>query len=201
LQLPAIVVPGMNANTIAVAVGYGRSEKSSKAAGNVGKNVYPFALFNGNTVDYFVTGITVSNQHRKEKVALTQVHNSYEGRYEVVRETTFATFKKDPEAIPEYRKELTEEYYKKSNGDFRNNATLYPGHDQPGLKWGMSIDMNSCISCGACVVACSAENNVPVVGKHEVMRAHEMHWLRIDRYYVTGEKDPDDLKGVIFQPM
>jgi Fe-S-cluster-containing dehydrogenase component len=73
-------------------------------------------------------------------------------------------------------------------------------HDQPGLKWGMNIDMNACFGCGACVVACHAENNVPVVGKREVLRYHDMHWLRIDRYFVTGE-NIDDLKGVVFQPM
>jgi molybdopterin-containing oxidoreductase family iron-sulfur binding subunit len=201
VALPVLVIPGMNANTIAIALGYGRSEKYSKAAGNVGKNVYPFASFNGNSVDYFVTDVTIKDLKRKEKIALTQVHNSYEGRFEVVRETTMATFKKEPDVIPEYRKELAEEYYNKSNGDFRTNATLYPSHSQPGLKWGMSIDLNSCTACGACVVACHAENNVPVVGKHEVMRAHEMHWLRIDRYYVSDENNPDDLKGVVFQPM
>jgi molybdopterin-containing oxidoreductase family iron-sulfur binding subunit len=65
----------------------------------------------------------------------------------------------------------------------------------------MSIDMNSCIGCGACVVACHTENNVPVVGKSEVLRYHDMHWLRIDRYFVSDEKNPDDLKAVVFQPM
>jgi molybdopterin-containing oxidoreductase family iron-sulfur binding subunit len=65
----------------------------------------------------------------------------------------------------------------------------------------MSIDMNSCIGCGACVVACHAENNVPVVGKKEVMRYHDMHWLRIDRYFISDEANPDNLKGVVFQPM
>jgi molybdopterin-containing oxidoreductase family iron-sulfur binding subunit len=65
----------------------------------------------------------------------------------------------------------------------------------------MSVDMNLCIGCGACVVACHAENNVPVVGKKEVLRAHEMHWLRIDRYFVSDEKNADDLKAVVFQPM
>lgn len=65
----------------------------------------------------------------------------------------------------------------------------------------MSIDMNSCIGCGACVVACHAENNVPVVGKSEVIRYHDMHWLRIDRYFVSDENNPDDLKAVVFQPM
>ena len=196
VQLPIIVVPGMNANTIAIAVGYGRSKKFSIAAGDVGKNVYSFASFNGNTVDYFVTDVTVTDQKRKEKLALMQLHNTYEGRVEVVRETTLASFKKEPNLIPDYREELKDEYYNKSNGEFRTNATLYPDHAQPGIKWGMSIDMNSCVACGACVVACHAENNVPVVGKHEVMRAHEMHWIRIDRYYISDEKNPDDLKGL-----
>jgi molybdopterin-containing oxidoreductase family iron-sulfur binding subunit len=65
----------------------------------------------------------------------------------------------------------------------------------------MSIDMNACNGCGACVVSCHAENNVPVVGKREVLRYHDMHWLRIDRYFVSDEKNPDDLKAVVFQPM
>jgi molybdopterin-containing oxidoreductase family iron-sulfur binding subunit len=92
------------------------------------------------------------------------------------------------------------EAYAKNSGDFRKEGTLYGVHDQPGIKWGMNIDMNACYGCGACVVACHAENNVSVVGKSEVLRYHDMHWLRIDRYFVSGE-NPDDLKGVVFQPM
>jgi molybdopterin-containing oxidoreductase family iron-sulfur binding subunit len=65
----------------------------------------------------------------------------------------------------------------------------------------MNIDMNACYGCGACVVACHAENNVPVVGKSEVLRYHDMHWLRIDRYFVSDATNPDELKGVVFQPM
>jgi len=201
LELPVLVIPGMNADTIAVALGYGRSQGMGKTAAGVGKNVYPFTSFNGTTVSYRLTGVTVTKLPGSYKIAQTQKHNSYEGRLEVVRETTLATFKKDPEVIPEYRKELEEEYYKNSSEDFRSGATLYPQHSQPGIKWGMSIDMNSCVGCGACVVACHAENNVPVVGKREVLRYHDMHWLRIDRYFVTDEKNPDDLKSVVFQPM
>ena len=111
-----------------------------------------------------------------------------------------ATFLKNPKRYTEERAELTNDYAKKTK-DYRKEATLYGDYEQPGLKWGMSIDMNSCIGCGACVVACNVENNVPVVGKKEVLRAHEMHWLRIDRYFVSDEANPDDLKAVVFQPM
>ncbi len=200
VELPVLVFPGMNSETIAVAVGYGRTDKLGKAAAGVGQNVFAFTSFNGNNIEYSVADITITDQHRTEKIARMQLHNSYEGRKEVVRETTLATFKKNPEAIPEYREELKREYYNNSNGNFRD-ATLYPELLQPGIKWGMSIDMNSCIACGACVISCHAENNVPVVGKHEVMRAHEMHWLRIDRYFVSDPDNPDDLKAVVFQPM
>lgn len=200
IELPVLVMPGMNSNTIAIAVGYGRTDKIGKAAEGIGKNSYPFTSYNGSTIDYHVVDITVTDLKRKEKIAQTQTHNSYEDRFEVVRETTLATFKKDPDMIPHYREKLAEDYAKQT-GDYRSEATLYPMHDQPGIKWGMSIDLNSCTACGACVVACSAENNVPVVGKSEVMRAHEMHWLRIDRYFVSDKNNPDELKGVVFQPM
>lgn len=199
VELPILVIPGMNANTIAVAVGYGRSEGWGKTAGGVGKNVYHFASFNGTNVDYS-NAVTVEKTGRKEKIAQTQIHNSYEGRVEVVRETTLASFKKDPNEIVRFRQDLLDKYAKNS-GDFRKEATLYGVHETPGLKWGMNIDMNACYGCGACVIACHTENNVPVVGKSEVLRYHDMHWLRIDRYFVTDEKNPDDLKGVVFQPM
>ncbi len=200
VELPILVIPGMNANTIAVAVGYGRNEGLGKTAAGVGKNVYPFASFNGTTIDYFAADVTVTDQKRKQKIAQTQIHNSYEGRVEVVRETTLATFKKHPDEIKDFRDGLVEKYAK-ATGDYKKEATLYGVHDQPGIKWGMTVDMNACFGCGACVVACHTENNVPVVGKSEVLRYHDMHWLRIDRYFVSDEKNPDDLKGVVFQPM
>jgi len=200
IELPILVLPGMNAETIAVALGYGRNEALGVTAAGVGKNAYPFSSYNGTTVDYHVTGVTATNLHKKYKIAQTQKHNSYEDREEVVRETTLAAFKKEPNTLPEYRAELQKAYYEHANGNFRE-ATLYPQHEQPGLKWGMSIDMNSCYGCGACVVACNAENNISVVGKREVLRYHDMHWLRIDRYFISDKNDPDNLKGVVFQPM
>lgn len=200
VKLPVLVIPGMDANTIAVAVGYGRSEKLGVTAGGVGQNVYGFKSFNGTTSELMNSTVEVADAKDTYKIAQTQIHGSYEGRHEVVRETTLATFKKDPDQFKRYREELAADFAPKT-GDYRAEATIYPQHTQPGLKWGMSIDMNSCFGCGACVVACHAENNVPVVGRSEVMRYHDMHWLRIDRYFVSDENNPDDVKAVVFQPM
>ena len=203
VELPVLIIPGMQPNTIAVALGYGRSEKLGRTASGVGKNLYPFTSNTGNGVSYTAT-VTVADAKRQEKIAQMQIHSSYEDRVEVVRETTLATLIKHPSVIPDYRNHLEETYGKSQDGkttDYRKEGTLYPMHDQPGIKWGMNIDMNSCYGCGACVVACHAENNVPVVGKSEVLRYHDMHWLRIDRYFVSDANNPDELKGVVFQPM
>ncbi|MEI6947484.1 TAT-variant-translocated molybdopterin oxidoreductase [Paraflavisolibacter sp. H34] len=200
VKLPILVIPGMNANTIAVAVGFGRKEAFSKAAAGVGENVFQFARFNGTTIDNYSDVTTSAEAVGTDKIAQVQIHNSYEGRVEVVKETTLATFLKYPTRYKDQREELVKDYAPKT-GDYRKEATLYGDHVQPGPKWGMSIDMNACYGCGACVVACHAENNVPVVGKSEVLRYHDMHWLRIDRYFVSDEKNADDLKAVVFQPM
>lgn len=199
VELPILVIPGMNANTIAVAVGYGRAETLGKTAFGAGVNAYPFTQFNGTSFLY-AADAKVEDAKRSLKIAQTQIHNSYEGRVEVVRETTLATFKQNPNEIVEWRQDLNDKYASSTN-DFRKEATLYGDHEAVGLKWGMAIDMNACYGCGACVIACHTENNVPVVGKSEVLRYHDMHWLRIDRYFVSDENNPDDLKGVVFQPM
>lgn len=202
VTLPAMVVPGMNADTIAVAVGYGRSEAFSKAAAGLGTNVFALGRWNAGTRtrEYFNAVTTSAKTVGEHKIARIQMHNSYEGRTEVVKETTLATFKEQPDAFLKFRQDLTKNYAPKS-GDYRKEGTLYGDHLQPGPKWGMAIDLNACYGCGACVVACHLENNVPVVGKNEVLRHHEMHWLRIDRYFVTDQNNPDNLKAVVFQPM
>jgi MoCo/4Fe-4S cofactor protein with predicted Tat translocation signal len=199
VSLPALVIPGMQPDTIAVAVGYGRSENYSKATQGVGKNVYPLARWNGSSIDY-ANDANVALAGDTYKVARVQVHNSYDGRTEVVKETSMASFMLHPDAYKEWREELHKDFAP-ATGDYRKEGTLYGDHVQPGPKWGMSIDMNLCIGCHACVVACHLENNVPVVGKSEVLRFHDMHWLRIDRYFVSDENNPDNLKAVVFQPM
>jgi len=203
LILPILAIPGMQADTIAIAVGYGRNDASGVTAAGIGQNVYDLVQYNGTTVDFVVSGATLENTGDKYKIAQTQKHNSYENRKEVVRETTLKSFKASPTVIPDFSNKLEEDFYNNSGGNFRGNATLYPDPEtrMTELRWGMSIDMNACYGCGACVVACHAENNVPVVGKREVLRYHDMHWLRIDRYFITDENDADNLKGVVFQPM
>lgn len=202
--LPVLVIPGMNADTVAIAVGYGRSEKTGKAAAGVGQNAFPLVSFNGSSFVYSVSDVTVELTGKTFPIAYTQTHNQYEGRKEVVREYALGEFKKNPKILSAEREELVEDFAKKT-GDFRVEGTLYPDFPYPGAKWGMSIDLNSCTGCGACSVACTAENNVAVVGKSEVLRAHEMHWLRIDRYFATyrdnsGNDNLDDL-NVLFMPV
>jgi molybdopterin-containing oxidoreductase family iron-sulfur binding subunit len=101
-----------------------------------------------------------------------------EGR-ELIRGSSISEYQKDPSAGNHFHEEME-----------KKHATLYEKHDYPGHHWGMSVDLNKCIGCSACLIACSAENNVPVVGKSEVLRAHEMHWIRIDRYFEGVEDNP-----------
>ncbi len=119
----------------------------------------------------------------------------------MVKELTLDHFRKAPESIQEER----EEELKHFGGikSFEEQGTLYGVFEKPGIHWGMSIDMNTCTGCSACVVACHAENNIAVVGKSEVLRFHDMHWMRIDRYFSTPNNkldNPDDVQ-VVFQPM
>jgi MoCo/4Fe-4S cofactor protein with predicted Tat translocation signal len=209
LSLPAVIIPGTNNEVIGIAVGYGRSSANpddtanyiGKAAAGVGKNAFPLLTYNGTTVEWYAADGSFEKTNESFKVAQIQTHSTYEGRTEVVKELTLDTYKKEPDFIKNER----EEELKPFGGieHFTEQGTLYGVYDKPGLKWGMSIDLNSCTGCSACVVACYAENNVAIVGKSEVLRFHDMHWLRIDRYYSTPSNNldsPEDVQ-VVFQPM
>jgi molybdopterin-containing oxidoreductase family iron-sulfur binding subunit len=198
ITLPFLVVPGMNNNTIAIAVGYGRSEHVGRAAIGAGKNAFPFGALVDNNISWTIPNVTVEKTADTYKVATMQQHGSYEGRHEVVKELTLKSLKENPKQIWEARDKELKPYGGLEN--YRSQGTLYPVHPKPGIKWGMSIDLNACFGCGACVVACHAENNVPVVGKTEVLRSHDMHWLRIDRYFSGNPHDPESIQ-TIFQPM
>jgi MoCo/4Fe-4S cofactor protein with predicted Tat translocation signal len=213
LELPTVIIPGLNDSTIAIALGYGRAstadvkdlkekeitelnyERIGRAAYQAGKNAYPMVTTDGVT---FLYNAVAKVEATKETfpIAQTQVHGFTEGR-PVIYETNLARYRKNPEEVLEEIREELKDLMPEGKTDFRKDATIYPDFDRPGAKWGMSIDLNTCTGCSACVVACNAENNVSVVGKIQVQRAHEMHWLRIDRYF-TGDVDNPD---VIFQPM
>jgi MoCo/4Fe-4S cofactor protein with predicted Tat translocation signal len=216
--LPVLVIPGAAEGVIAVAVGYGRSEQIGLAAIGEGtnKNVFDWANYDGTAVQYYLTGASIKEASGNTKVAQNQVHNYYENRMEVVKERTLADSIAHPNHIIEERvaemsgffagENVLTEAEKKDPAllfqKFREKATIYPDHAaERAIHWGMNIDLNSCIGCGACVVACNAENNVSVVGKNEVVRGHDMHWIRIDRYFSStiDERNPDNV-DVTFAP-
>lgn len=204
VELPALLIPGLDNNTVAVAVGYGRSsvnkdqelDRTGRAATGAGKNVYPLVTSDGTTFQYS-TPATIEKTGTVYPLAQTQVHGFTEDR-PVIHETNLASYVADPKAmLAEVNHEREEILMPHGKSDFVKDATIYPDYVKPGVKWGMSIDLNTCTGCSACVVACTAENNVSVVGKIQVQRAHEMHWLRIDRYFTGDLENPD----VVFQPM
>lgn len=196
VELPVVVLPGIDENTIAIALGYGRKTNLGVAAKNLGEDVYPFLQAKDGITQYIVGGVLIEKTDKTAPVAVTQSHHSYEGRTEVIKETTLAAYALDKDFFSRDKTKLVEDYAKKT-GDYANEATLYDVHRKNGIHWGMSVDLNSCIGCGACVIACNAENNVAVVGKDEVLRGHEMHWMRIDRYFSGSPENPE----VIHQPM
>lgn len=197
--LPVLFQPGQAQGTVSVAVGYGRT-KAGKAGNEVGQNAFPFAAFNNGAFQY-TSAAAISKAGGSRELAQTQTHHSFEGR-NVIRETSF--------------KEYSKNAYSGSgnHGEKHKTYDLWNTYEQPGHSWVMAIDLNACTGCGACVVACNVENNIPVVGRDEVRRRREMHWIRIDRYYsfnteegaVTEEReiahlDNLDNVSVVHQPM
>jgi len=173
VTLPVLIQPGQTIGTVSIALGYGRT-KAGKAAVEVGKNAYPFLKFVNGTFQN-TTAATISKAGGTYELAQTQTHHTIEGR-NIVRETTLKDYLKDPLSGT-------------GKGPATNKYDLWDKYEQPGHNWVMAIDLNACTGCGACVVACNAENNIPVVGRDEVRRRREMHWIRIDRYYTFNEGD------------
>jgi molybdopterin-containing oxidoreductase family iron-sulfur binding subunit len=173
LRAPVWIQPGQADESVAVTVGYGRSAGGRVSRG-AGFNAYALRTsdtpWSGGSLEIVKTG------NRYDLVS-TQHHFSMEGR-QLVRVATAEEFLRNPQAAREPERETPAA------------DTLYPGFRYPGHAWGLAVDLNACIGCGACVVACQAENNIPVVGKTEVGRGREMHWIRIDRYFEGDPADP-----------
>lgn len=180
LVAPVLVQPGMAAATIGVAVGYGR-KVTGKVGVNVGKNAFVFASLNAGARSWNHRFSKFQKTGKKYELALTQTHHSIEGR-DLYRETTLSDYVQNPKSGNESKTHL---------------ISMWSDHDKKGHQWAMAIDLNKCNGCSACVVSCNAENNVPVVGREEVLNRREMHWMRIDRYYKGEEINP----SVAFQPM
>jgi Fe-S-cluster-containing dehydrogenase component/anaerobic selenocysteine-containing dehydrogenase len=184
LTLPAFLQPGQADGTISVTMGYGHTN-SGPVCKDIGTNLYPFARITEGNRTYGFSIDKIENTLKESQLALTQIHYSMEGR-PIVRETRFSEYKKNPSSGNELHKEFEAEH-----------KSLYPEVKHNGFHWGLAIDLNSCVGCNSCVIACQAENNIPVVGKSEVIRRRIMHWIKIDRYY----SDSPDNPKVYFQPL
>ncbi len=171
LSGPAWILPGHADNCVTLHLGYGRAR-----AGKVGTNLG----FNANallttSVGLQGAGLAMRGTGERYALACTQFHHLMEGR-NLIRTGSLAEYRNNPN----FAQDMASPH--------EHSQSLYPGFKYDAYAWGMFIDTNACIGCNACMVACEAENNGPVVGKTEVMRGREMHWIRIDRYY-EGELD------------
>ncbi|HTB07600.1 MAG TPA: TAT-variant-translocated molybdopterin oxidoreductase [Bacteroidia bacterium] len=188
VKLPVFPQPGQARGTVGVALGYGRTN-SGKVANGLGTNVFPLVQWVNNTFQYRVAGASIASAGTTYELAATQTHHTMIGRH-IVKESTLEEYKKNPRAGNEEEKIKTKDGLKSfdevnlwDDFDKKEDVNMINNAEGLGLRWKMAVDLNSCIGCGACVVSCNAENNVPVVGKDEIMRVREMHWIRIDRYY------------------
>ncbi len=176
VELPVVLQPGLHDGAVAVAVGYGRTKGGRIADLAGGANMWPFAAL-GTLVKVDVKG---TGSHRD--LAFSQTHPSYEHRT-IVRETTLEAWAKNPAANnPPLDPMLAGSPAQGQPAD--KPRSVWKPHEYNGkYKWEMAVDLNACTGCSACVIACNVENNIPVVGRTEVQRKRDMHWMRIDRYY------------------
>jgi MoCo/4Fe-4S cofactor protein with predicted Tat translocation signal len=204
IVVPILIQPGQADGTIGLALGYGRT-KAGRVADGVGVNAYELLdSANGFTNFDITQGVSVEITGDNYRIAQTQTHQTYMGRESVIQEATLGEYQENPSA-GRYSPKIYNE------GEFvkPSKISLWSGHKYSQHHWGMAIDMNSCIGCSACTVACQVENNVAVVGKQEVLNRREMAWIRIDRYYSSpaGAETNHELEvaadnpEVTFQPM
>lgn len=175
LSIPALVQPGLADNFLSIELGYGRTN-SGVVANGVGYNANALVSKSYVKSPWLLGSVSVSKTGEFRKVVSSQDHHAFDDdlvadqhlKRKILHNATVAQYMKDEHFLHHGGHEL---------------HTFYAEHEYPGVKWAMAIDLNKCTGCGECVVACNSENNIPIVGKDQVDRGREMHWLRIDRYY------------------
>ena len=174
LEAPVWIMPSHADGAVSLSLGYGR-ERAGRVGNGHGCNAY---TLRESAAPWFTRGVELRKTGRRYPLATTQRHHAMEGR-DLVRTATVAEFERDPHAAA---------------GPGRATqapaGSLYPPFGSDGYAWGMAINLGACIGCNACTIACQAENNIPVVGKAEVARGREMHWIRVDRYYDGSAEAP-----------
>ncbi|MGH9671274.1 MAG: 4Fe-4S dicluster domain-containing protein, partial [Terriglobales bacterium] len=178
VKAPVWITPGHADDSVTVYLGYGRT-RAGRAGDGAGFSAYALRT---TTAPWFAGGLKLNRTGDSYGLAVTQGHNNMEGR-DLVRSAELEEYRKNPQFAQREQPEP--------------GLTLYKPYEYKEHAWGMTIDLNACVGCNACVVACQAENNIPVVGKFEVQRGREMQWIRIDRYY---EGDWDNPR-IHFQPV
>lgn len=187
VRAPAWILPGMAENSVTVHMGYGQTAGGEVAA--TGFNAYALRASDAPWGGY---GLALRRTGGRYRLATTQDHSRMEGR-DLVRMGTAEQYRQNPDFAHEG--EHTVELPETIQG--AEPPSLYPEYEYPANAWGMAINLSSCTGCNACVMACVAENNIPVVGKDQVQVGREMHWLRLDRYF-HGDLDQPDIS---FQPV
>lgn len=212
LELPVWVQPGHADYSIAVALGYGR-QSAGRVGNGVGADTY--ALRTSAAMD-FDLGLTAEKLSKMYLIATVQDHGGFDTDAladneiqrripTIIREATIEEYKKDPNFITSGRTPGEKELYGKDGKpiSIMNMHEYGPERFEKGewnkkYQWGMSIDLNACTGCNACMIACQSENNIPVVGKEEVAKGREMHWIRLDRYYIGKDVNEPEMQ---FQPI
>lgn len=197
IEGPVWTQPGQADNTVALALGYGRTK-----TGRIGKHSgYDAYKLRSSKALHYLGGAKVIKTGTKQPLSVTQDHGTMEGR-PIIREATLTEYrdfkKKNAEgnvatAFDMEKPPVFDSIYPNPLNDTKVKETAHH-------QWGMSIDLSACVGCSSCMVACQSENNVPIVGKWQVAGNREMHWLRIDRYF-TGDPDKEDAIQVVNQPM
>ena len=215
IQIPAYLMPGQARGSIALPLGYGRTAGSLTVGREVGVDVYPLRSSTGMG---FITGAAVTATGESAELAMTTNHHLLDpvgewGNVKRVGEKTRSGMVIKEASLDEYQRNRNF-VHAGAHGDYSLQLFAPPfktdpvHEDAPELfnephAWGMSVDMNACTGCSACVIACQSENNIPTVGERGVRMSREMHWLRIDRYFKNDrELDPDaEHPDVVYQPM